>query len=268
VHVHWLDPYRHEASAVHALDARPKLALALAYILATALTPPGAWPVYLLLLAIALSIEMLSELGVGWVLRRSALALPFLLAALPLLFTVEGRTLFSLQAGGWTLTATWEGAERLVSIAARSWLSVQIAIVLTASTPFPQLLLALRWLRIPRLLVAVVGLMWRYLFVLVDEVMRLIRARESRSGWRGPVGRARRPGGKLTWRARVTGGMAGTLFVRTFERADRIYAAMASRGYDGEVRTLPLPPVSPGAWTVMAGGLAVLALLVALAYLM
>ena len=84
--------------------------------------------------------------------------------------------------------------------------------------------------------------MWRYLFVLVDEVLRLMRAREARSGH--PVEpRRRRIGGSLAWRARVTGGMAGNLMLRSFDRSERIYAAMASRGYDGEVRGLPRPPV-------------------------
>ena len=109
-------------------------------------------------------------------------------------------------------------------------------------------------LRLPRLLVAVIGLMWRYLFVLVDEVMRLARAREARSGAVDTA--ANRAGGTVAWRARVTGGMAGNLFLRSFDRAERIYAAMAARGYDGEVRGLPRAAVSRGAWFVLAAGLA------------
>ena len=58
----------------------------------------------------------------------------------------------------------------------------RLAIVLAAATPFPELLSAMRALRVPRLLVAIFGLMWRYLFVLADEAVRLIRARQARSG--------------------------------------------------------------------------------------
>jgi cobalt/nickel transport system permease protein len=233
----------------------------LAFILVTALTPPGAWPVYILLFSIVLSVEVLSELGVGNVLRRSSLALPFVLAALPVVVTVKGLPLLSLPLGPCTLTVTHEGLVRFASVAAKSWLSVQMAIVLAGSTPFPELLLAMRAIRLPRLLVAIVGLMWRYLFVLVDEALRLMRAREARSGH--PAAPGARVGGSVAWRARVTGGMAGSLFLRSFERGDRIYAAMASRGYDGEVRAFAIPPVSPAQWNILGAGLALLGLLAA-----
>ena len=76
----------------------------------------------------------------------------------------------------------YPGLERFVSIAIKSWLSVQAAIVLASSTSFPDLLVAMRALHVPQLLVSIFGLMWRYMFVLVDEATRLLRARASRSG--------------------------------------------------------------------------------------
>ena len=264
MHANILDPYRPRPSAVHRLDARVKLPLTLAFILAAALAPPGAWPVYILLFALVLAGEILSELGIGYVLRRAVLALPFVLAAMPVIFTTPGGAaapLFALPVGPWTLTATVAGVERFASIALKSWLSVQAAIVLAASTPFPDLLLAMRALRVPRLLVAVFGLMWRYLFVLVDEALRLIRARAARSGVSDPTARS---GGTVAWRARVTGGMAGSLFLRAIERSDRIYAAMVARGYDGEIRAFPLPPLAPADRLVLGAGLALLALLTVL----
>lgn len=265
MHVHFLDPYQGRDSLVHRLDPRVKFVLAVAFILAGALTPPGAWPVYILLFSILFAAELLSEVGVGYILKRSSLALPFVLAALPVLATVAGSPLFTLQIGSSHLVLTREGLNRFGSIAFRSWISVQMAILLAASTPFPDLLAAMRAVKLPRLLVAIIGLMWRYLFVLADEALRLLRAREARSGY-APL-HAGKPGGTLAWRARVAGGMAGNLFVRSFDRADRIYAAMASRGYDGEVRTVPLPPVTPGQGLILGLGLLLLALLVLLAHL-
>jgi cobalt/nickel transport system permease protein len=100
--------------------------------------------------------------------------------------------------------------------------------------------------------------------VLVDEVLRMTRARQARSGHSDQAGL--KPGGSLTWRARVAGGMAGSLFLRAFERSDRIYMAMSARGYDGETRSLPLPPVSPTAWMTLAGGLILLLLLITLSF--
>ena len=265
MHVHFLDPYKPRPSLIHAFDPRVKLVLAVAFILAVALTPIGAWPVYMLLFAVILSVVMLSELGVGYVLKRSALALPFVLAAVPILFTAQGVPLLAVPVGPWTLTITVEGVQRFVTILLKSWLSIQMAIVLAASTPFPQLLVAMRAVRMPRLIVAIVGLMWRYLFVMVDEVLRLLRARTARSGDPGLPGV--RIGGSLAWRARVTGGMAGNLLVRSFDRGERIYAAMAARGYDGEVRAFPLPPIPMGQRLILGVGLAVLLLLVLLGYL-
>jgi cobalt/nickel transport system permease protein len=266
MHVHFLDPYQEGRSLIHALDARVKFVLAVAFILTAALTPSGAWPVYILLFALALAVEVLSELGVGAVLRRSMLALPFVLAALPVIFTLDGPALLHLPLGPWALTITQPGLERFISVALKSWLSVQIAIVLAATTRFPELMTAMRALKMPRLLVAIFGLMWRYLFVLADEALRLVRARQARSGEAEVPGL--RAGGDVAWRARVTGGMAGSLFLRAFERSDRIYTAMLSRGYDGEVRSSPLARLPAADRLVLAAGLGLLLALLALAVLL
>jgi cobalt/nickel transport system permease protein len=221
-----------------------------AFVLTVALTPTAAWPVYVLLLALAVAAAVSAELGVTYALKRALLALPFALAVLPTLFTLPGTILFSLRIGPWVLTATGPGLERLLSVMLKSWISMQAAVLLTATTQFPDLLVAMRAVRVPRLLVAIFGLTWRYLFVLVDEAIRLIRARDARSG--SSTGRG---GRTVWWRARVTGGMAGNLFLRGYERSERIYAAMAARGYDGEVRSFPLPPLDIGQVIALISGL-------------
>jgi cobalt/nickel transport system permease protein len=265
MHVHFLDPYAARRSLVHSLDPRVKLVLAVAFILTTSLVPLGVWPVYILLLAIILSIEVLSELGIRFVQKRASLALPFILAALPLLLTTHGVPLLTFVWWGWQASISLQGLERFSSIAFKSWLSIQAAILLVSSTPFPELLAAMPALKVPQLLVAIFGLMWRYLFVLADEALRLIRARAARSSDSGiPEART---GRDITWRARVTGGMAGSLFLRAFERSDRIYMAMLARGYDGEVRSTPLPNLQPRHWSILVAGLAILGILLFLAYL-
>ena len=259
MHVHFLDPFHSGESLIHRLDPRVKLVLALAFIVTASLTPFGAWAAYILLLAIVLSAELLTEMGMGYFLKRAFLAIPFALAALPLIFTVQGTPLATFSLGAWTFTISIEGVERVLSIAFKSWISMQMAIVLAATTSFPQLLAAMRALRIPKLLVAIFGLMWRYMFVMVDEALRLLRARAARSG--ASCDTQYKTGGTLTWRARTTGGMAGNLLVRSFERGDRIYAAMSARGYDGEVRTLPLPAMQPAHWLILGAGLVVYVLI-------
>lgn len=272
MHVSFLDPYHHGRSPVHSLDARIKLVLVVAFILSAALAPVGAWPVYVMLLALALAAETLTGLGLAFFLKRALLAVPFVLAALPVLFTVPGTPLLALPLG---LSISAAGVERFASIALKSWISVQMAVLLASTTPFPEILMAMRALRLPRLLVAIIGLMWRYLFVMVDEALRLMRARESRSGspedGRQDGGRqdgGRKVGGSLPWRARVTGGMAGSLLLRSLERSDRIYNAMLSRGYDGEARGIPAPPLRREHWLILAAGLALLGALLALGMLL
>lgn len=241
MHVHFLDPYHERTSPLHRLDARVKLPLALGLILTTALLPAGAWAAYLLVFSLLVSAEILSGLGPGFYFKRSLLAIPFVLAALPLVWTGAPPYLAEWSLGGAVIRVSAAGLERFLSIGIRSWLSLQTAIILAATTPFPDLLLALRFLRAPRVLVGVIGLMWRYLFVLVDEVFRMTRARTARSGVGS--GANRYVGGSIGWRARVTGSMAGGLFLRSIERGERTYQAMLSRGYDGEIRSLPTAPL-------------------------
>jgi cobalt/nickel transport system permease protein len=265
LHIHFLDPYRPRSSPLHRLDPRVKFVLVVAFIFTSAMTPVGAWPVYILLLSLVLAAEILSGLGVGYVLRRAWLAFPFVLAALPLIFTTPGSPFYSFSFLHWELVVTYEGLVRFTSLALKSWISVQAAILLAASTPFPDLMVAMRAVKIPRLLVAIFGLMWRYLFVLADEALRLLRARAARSGHADKKGS--KPGGSLAWRASIAGGMAGNLLMRALERSDRIYLAMLSRGYDGEIRTSPLPSLLTRDILVLASGLGLLALLLLLSFL-
>jgi len=242
--------YTHHPSDIHRLDARVKVLLTLAFILSLSLTLDRAWPAYILFLAAILSVSLVARLSLGFVLRRSLLAIPFALAALPLVFAgpLPHQPVPALATHG--IAYSPAGLARFASIAVRSWISVQAAIVLSATTPAPDLLLALQRLRVPKLLVAIVGLMWRYLFVIGDEVSRMLRARASRSA---AAPDSRHTGGSVLWRARVTGGMAGNLLLRSVERSERVYAAMVSRGYNGE-----LPAVESAALSRRDRGLLIL----------
>lgn len=240
MHIHVLDQYQGGDSPVHRLDPRVKLLMALAFILACALTPNGAWLAYGALAVLWLVAVLLSDVPPFLLLRRGLVALPFALVAVTVLFTVPGEPLvtITMPVTHWQLSISDAGLVRFVSIMVKSWLSVLMALLLTATTTFPDLMHGMRGIGIPAVLVAVIGFMYRYIFVLADEVLRLVRARESRMAT-GPAGQ--RTGGSLAWRAKVVGGMVGSLFVRTLARSDRVYQAMASRGYTGEMRWLNKP---------------------------
>ena len=228
--------YKHNRSMVHQMDARVKVIFTLVFILFISLTPSKAWPAYVLFLTMTLSAASLSRLGVRFVLRRALLALPFVLAAFPLVFTGPAPYVSVPLLNSTSVNISPEGLLRFISIAIKSWISIQAAILLAATTRFPDLLTAFRQLKVPKIFVAIIGLMWRYLFVIGEEVTRMMRARTSRSAIAaGTQGVTSRVGGSIFWRARVTGGMAGSLFLRSLERSDRVYAAMLSRGYTGDL---------------------------------
>jgi cobalt/nickel transport system permease protein len=150
--------------------------------------------------------------------------------------------------------------ERFISILIKSWLSVQVAIVLAITTHFTSLLWAMQSLHVPRLLITIISFMYRYLFVLADEVYRMARARQSRSA---VPNKSDKKKNNPVWQASVTGWMVGQLFLRSYERSERVYNAMASRGYRGEIKQLDHPALAGrqvilGAVPVLATGLVIL----------
>jgi cobalt/nickel transport system permease protein len=221
MHSDAFDRYHHGHSLIHHLDPRVKVVVTIAFILSNALLPDGAWIAFSLAWAFLLVANALSGLGIAFTFRRSFIALPFALAAITVLFSIPGNPIFTFRLVMSNFTITDAGLLRFVSIVIRSWLSVQMAILLVASTEFPKIVHALNHLRIPTIITVIISFLYRYLFVLADEVLRLLRARQARSA----AVAGKNPGGNILWRARI-------------ERSDRIYNAMLSRGYKGELMTI------------------------------
>jgi len=251
-----LDPYRGEKSLVHHLDPRVKIVITITFILSNVLLPDGAWLAFGLSWLLVLAASHLSGLGWGYVIKRSFIALPFALAAFTIIFTLPGRTLASFDLGPWHLSVSDAGLLRFVSILLRSWLSVQMAVLLAATTKFPDLAHGLRHLHVPAILTAIIAFMYRYLFLLTEEALRLMRARAARSA-RSPESR----NVPLKWRARVAGNMAGQLFLRSHERSDRVYNAMLARGYQGQFLTINPHIMQRADWFAIATILLALALI-------
>ena len=233
-------------SPIHRADPRLKFVAVVATILAISLLPVGAFAALGIMWLALIAASLVAGLGAWRLSRGGVIAAPFLLAALPLVFVRPEDPIGSIGP----VTISGEGLRIFATVAAKSWLSVQAALLLSFTTPFHDLIDALRDLRLPRILVAIIGFMYRYLAVLGDEAGRMLRARSARS--------AGSSGGGITWRARVTGQMVGTLFLRSYERSERIYAAMQARGFTGTFRHLATRPIGPSAWVSFA------ALLVAL----
>lgn len=247
MHINAFDHYHFHASRIHRLDARVKVILTVAFIFSNALLPDGSWLAFAVAWLILLSANDQSQLGLGYTFRRSFIVLPFVFVAITAIFSPLGNPLAEWNLGFVTLIPTDFGVVRFFSILLRSWLSVQMAILLVATTQFPDLIHAFEHLRLPRVLTTIIAFLYRYLFVLTDEALRLMRAREARSAGLPGVKR----GGSLLWRARVTGSMAGQLFLRSYERSDRIYNAMLARGYTGHLRTLNPHNMTHRDWQVL-----------------
>jgi len=201
-------------------------------LIASALAVPApalarlGWPAAALLLL---------WMGAGRPLRRLLVrlgaALPFVLlagASLPFLSHPGSPTL--AQWG--PLTVTQQGLLALETVIAKALVCLLALSLLGEITPPHDLLSALRQLRVPALLVTVISLTVRYLAVLQEEARRMTQARDGR-GLPPSLGR----------RARVAGAMIGTLFLRGWERAERVGQAMAARGFAGT-----LPVVTQGRW--------------------
>jgi energy-coupling factor transporter transmembrane protein EcfT len=115
----------------------------------------------------------------------------------------------------------------MAAVLIKGLLSISVMLVLVQLAPFEHLLHALRQIGIPAVFVATLSFMYRYLFVLEEELARMRRARAARN-----FGGSRLSGLKLAV------GLVGMLIVRSFERAERVHAAMLARGFNGDLRTL------------------------------
>jgi cobalt/nickel transport system permease protein len=213
----------------HRLIPTTRVICALLFVFATALTPNGRWLTWLIY-----------SLGLVSLIATARLTLPVLLRRVAIEFTFIGAVLLgTLFRGGGTVLWQWGwlkittvGLMILGSVAFKALLSLLMLNLLVLTTPIPALLNALADLKVPPLLIAIIASMYRYLDVLVDEFNTMRRAAESRN--------------LLNHRARqrlVFGNMIGSLFIRTYDRGDRIHRAMLSRGYRG-IPPIQTPPQS------------------------
>ena len=198
----FLDRYSRLESPVHRMPVSVKLAAALSLVLLLVLTPVATRWFFTTAAAGLLVAVLTTRIPLGYLGKRLLLVEPFVLgmAALTL-----------LQPGGLAV---------FLGIVIKSTLCLVTMILLASTTPFAALLAVLRRARVPALLVTTLALMYRYLFVLMDETERMNRARHSRTFTRH------------RWRIwKTLASVIGQLFVRSTERAERIYAAMCARGW-------------------------------------
>lgn len=199
----FLDRYSRGDSVLHRASATAKLLLATAIVVLTVAAPFQSW-------------EYFAAVAGGLALSAFVAGIPFRYLGLRLLllepFVLGVALLTLLQPGGGVV---------FLGIVVKSTLSLLTIVLLANTTPFAEILRVARRCGMPALLVSTLALLYRYLFVLVEETQRMQRARQARTF--RPRSRRER------WQ--TLGALAGELFVRSTERAERIYTAMCARGW-------------------------------------
>jgi cobalt/nickel transport system permease protein len=204
---------------LHRLDPRAKLITTLLFIVIVTsfhkhevggLLPLVLYPVVLI---------VVGDLPPGLLIKRMLLAAPFALFIGIFNPLLDRETLVHIGplgvSGGWVSFA---------SIMFRVALTVCAALILIATTGLEAVCLALARMKVPRVFAVQLLLLYRYLFVLIKEASRMVRAHGLRSFGRGNMG------------TRVYGSMVGQWLLRTLDRAQRVHLAMLCRGFDGEIR--------------------------------
>ncbi len=176
-------------------------------------------------LAILGVILVVAHVPLTWGYSRALIVVPFAGAfALVKAFTVPGTIIASW---GW-LTLTAQGVAIATTLLLRSYACVLSIVLLTSTTPFSTLLASLERLHIPPLITSMLSFTYRYIFVFVDEGERLERAKTSRCI----------EGATYHLRLRASAKTIGMVFIRAYERGERIYRSMLARGFEGRVSTL------------------------------
>ncbi len=210
-------------SPVHALDGRAKLIAALVLVLGIVTTPALQALEFAFLVMLLAAVGVIARLPLKRVLARSAAVLPFVaMLALFAPLQAQGESItFSNFATSWSGSG-WIPAWSLLS---RVWLAAWCMALLTATTKTPDLLGALARLRVPDVFVVLLSFIARYMHVFASQLVSLRRSLASRA-----------PGLRGRALLRSFGSIAGNLLVRSYERGERVHAAMLARGYTG---TLP-----------------------------
>jgi cobalt/nickel transport system permease protein len=215
----------HDAGPLHRLPAQGKLAATVLFVFAVVATPREQFWAFGVQAGMVVLAALIGRVPLLSVARRLVIEVPFLLFAVLLPIVGRGPRVDVLgvslsEAGLW---AAW-------NIVVKGTIGVAASIVLASTTTIPQVLDGLERLRVPRVVVAITAFMIRYGDVIGDEVRRMSIARQSRAGSTGRIAQMR-----------VLAATAGALFVRSYERGERVYLAMESRGYTG---TMPVRSVA------------------------
>jgi len=224
--------YVHEHSPIHRLAPEVKVVVAFGVVFCVAITPREVLWAFGVYLAVIVGLIWVSKVPPRFIALRLLALTPFVLFALFIPFISSGET---VEIAGLTLSI--EGLWGAWNILIKALIGGTVSIVLTATTEVPEILRGLGVLRVPAVLTSIATFMIRYLELVADELGRMRVAMTAR-------------GYDPRWlsQARPIASSAGGLFIRSYERGERIHDAMLARGFTGVMPVLGHRPVKPSEW--------------------
>lgn len=238
---HFLTDTRFGTSRIHRLDPRVKILGFLGLTVVSVSTPATEIWAFALYFALLVFLIGMSRLPLAFLIRRTALILPVVgMIVMFLPFLHRGGREFAIVG---SLTVSEAGLVLLWNVLVKAVLGTLSMTILGLTTSFAELVAGLDGLHAPRIFTLIVSFMYRYSFVFIEELRRMRRAMEARN-YRG----------RWLWDATVLGHVISSLFLRSYQRGERVYVAMLSRGYDGSMPAAAAPGLR-GAELLFLGGL-------------
>jgi cobalt/nickel transport system permease protein len=226
----------HGHSVVHRLPAHCKVVALLLFVLCVVATPATAYAAFAVYAALLALVVGVSRVPPVFLATRMVVETPFVVFALLMPFIATGARIEVLG-----LALSERGLEAGAALLCKGTLGVVASLLLAATTEARDIVAGLERLRMPRQLVEIMGFMIRYLDVASAEMARMRTARESR-GFRA--------GGPRAWPVLARSG--GALFIRSYERGERVHLAMLSRGYTGTLPAYTPHAATRGDWLAAA----------------
>ena len=214
--------YLHRHSVTHSLPAHVKIMTVLAFISVSVSTPITRWPAFVAFFLLLVAAALVSKIPLLLLFKRALIEIPFIFFAILMPFFGTGE---KFEIAGIELYR--EGLLAGTSIVVKGTLGVLAAVILSTTTTAREILRGLERLKLPAVMVQIASFMLRYVNVISDEMERMKVARESR----GFVAT-----GIKHWKVLATS--AAALFIRSYERGERVHLAMLSRGFDGNLPSL------------------------------
>ena len=201
--------YVHRHSPIHFLAPHAKILAILGLLVIVVATPIQNYIAFIAYFSLVIALVLIAKLPIWQSLKRTTIEIPFIFFAILMPFVSPDKEAAKIAA---------------ISIIAKATIGTLLAIILSGTTPAREILRGFETLKMPALIVQIASFMLRYLNVINDEMERMTVARASRGF---------EPKGIRDWK--FLAAAAGALFIRSYERGERVHLSMISRGYDGKL---------------------------------